>query len=60
MKRKVDMTSRMERWRSLMEKKMEEMTPRMEGWESLMEKAEEEEGRDDPKDGEMEESKGEG
>jgi hypothetical protein len=29
-------------------------------WKSLMEKAEEEEGRDDPKDGEMEECKGKG
>ncbi len=35
------------------------MTPRMERWKSLMEKAEEEEGGDDPKDGEMEESNGE-
>jgi hypothetical protein len=34
------------------------MTPRMERWKSLREKAEEEEGGDDPKDGEMEESKG--
>ncbi len=36
------------------------MTPRMERWKSLIEKAEEEEGADDPKDGEMEESNGEG
>ncbi len=38
------MTPRMERWSSLMEKKMEEMTPRIERWNSLMEKAIEEEG----------------
>ncbi len=36
------------------------MTPRMEGRKSLMEKVKEEEGGDDPMDGEMEESKGEG
>ncbi len=36
------------------------MTPRIEGQKSLMKKAEEEEGGDDPKDGEMEESNGEG
>jgi hypothetical protein len=35
------------------------MTPRMERWKSLRE-TEEEEGRDDPKDGEMEECKGKG
>ncbi len=35
------------------------MTPRMERWKSLMVKAEEEEGEDDPQDGEMEESNGE-
>ncbi len=43
-----------------MEKKKVEMTPRMERWNSLMEKAKEEEGEDDPMDGEMEESSGEG
>ncbi len=36
------------------------MPTRMEGWKRLMEKAKEEEGRDDPQDGEMEESNGEG
>jgi hypothetical protein len=36
------------------------MTPRVERWKSLTEKAEEEEGEDDPKDGGMEESNGEG
>ncbi len=43
-----------------MNKRKVEMTQRMEGWKSLMEEAEEEEGGDDPKDGEMEESNGEG
>ncbi len=41
-----------------MEKKKVEMTPRMERWKSLIEKTEEE-GGDDPQDGEMEESNGE-
>jgi hypothetical protein len=36
------------------------MIPRMERWKGLMEKSEEEEGRDGSKDGEMEESNGEG
>ncbi len=36
------------------------MAPRMEGWKSLMEKTEEEEGRYDLWDGEMEEYNGEG
>jgi hypothetical protein len=35
------------------------MTPRTERWKSLTEKTEEE-GEDDPKDGEMEECKGKG
>jgi hypothetical protein len=41
------MPARMERWKSLMEKRKVEMTPRMERWKSLMEKDEEEEGRYD-------------
>jgi hypothetical protein len=36
------------------------MPARMERWKSLMEKTEKEEGLYDPKDGEMEESNGEG
>ncbi len=36
------------------------MPARMERWKSLMEKTEEEEGEDDPQDGEVEESNGEG
>ncbi len=42
-----------------MEKKKVEMAPRMDRQKSLMEKAEEEVGRYEPQDGEMEESYGE-
>ncbi len=40
-----------------MEKKKVEMTPRIERWNNLMEKAKEEEGRDEPMDGEKEQTK---